>query len=109
MYRMISDDAAIVISLFDKSTGGVVVQTQVWQRISGAWRIESAHLTYPAPALDSRIWRIAGTPLVQGSRNADKMLPLQGCTVAVKDLYGVKGYAIGAGNAMYLAEGMPQE
>lgn len=72
MHRIISDDAAIVISLFDKSTGGVVVQTQVWQRISGAWRIESAHLIYPTPALDSRIWRIAGTPLVRGAKMLTK-------------------------------------
>lgn len=107
-YRMLSRDAAVVVSEFDKSSGGVVIQTQVWERFEEQWEIVSAHLTYPTPAMDSRIWRVVGCPLKAGMRSVGKKLPLQGLSVAVKDLYGVKGLAIGAGSEAFLTEGRPQ-
>ena len=107
-YRMLSCDAAVVVSEFDKSSGGVVDQTQVWERFEEQWKIVSAHLTYPTPAIDSRIWRVVGSPLKAGKRSVNKELPLQGLSVAVKDLYGVEGFAIGAGSEAFLAEGRPQ-
>lgn len=98
--RQLDDASACVVSQFDKATGGSVIQTQVWQRIGqpGAWKIVMAHLTYPAPAIDCSIWRIAGTPLVE----ATKPGPLSGMSVAVKDLYAIQGQRIGAGNPEFL-------
>ena len=108
-YRMLGSDAAVVVAEFDRSTGGRVTQSQVWQLADGAWRIVSAHLTYPMQALDSRTWRIVGTPLVRGRHSETDPAPLQGQTVAVKDLYGVAGYVIGAGSMEYLKEGEPSK
>lgn len=109
--RMLGKDAAGVVSEFRKDAGGTVNQTQLWQRISGRWRIVDAHLTYPAPAIDARIWRVVGVPLVPPVVSKDDTAsssvvasPLQGMRVAVKDLFAVRGFAIGAGNPDYLAE-----
>jgi Asp-tRNA(Asn)/Glu-tRNA(Gln) amidotransferase A subunit family amidase len=52
---------------------------------------------------DSRIWRVVGSPLVAGAASG----PLTGLTVAVKDLFDVAGYAVGAGNPQFLAESTP--
>ena len=60
-------------------------------------------MTTSAPALDERIWRVLGTPLVAGSGVG----PLTGETIAVKDLYEVAGFAVGAGNPAYLAAARP--
>lgn len=65
----------------------------------------NAHLTYPAEAIDERIWRVAGSPLVQSSHTG----PLDGLSVAVKDLFAVRGFAIGAGNPCYLKESPVQK
>lgn len=46
------------------------------------------------------VWRERGTPLVAGAPDG----ALQGETVAVKDLYEVAGFAVGAGNPTFLAE-----
>ena len=121
--RQLDADNAVVVSEFDKVAGGKVIQTQVWTRIHGegagmagaqdtrhgvrdtsgvpgAWRIVAAHLTYPAPALDRRVWRVAGTPLMPAAKQG----PLSGMGVAVKDLYAVAGQRIGAGNPDFLAD-----
>lgn len=73
--RQLDANNACVISEFDKASGGRVIQTQVWSRVSDesnnqldsrgtepAWKIVAAHLTYPAPAVDRRVWRVVGTP-----------------------------------------------
>jgi Asp-tRNA(Asn)/Glu-tRNA(Gln) amidotransferase A subunit family amidase len=105
----LSEHAAAVVSTFDKSTGGVIYQTQVWRSVLGQWQIVVAHLTYPEPAVDSRIWRVVGSPLFRGQLQSDLTAhTLQGLSVAVKDLFAVKGYAIGAGNPIFLNEGSPQ-
>lgn len=49
---------------------------------------------------DSRIWRVYGDPLAPARRSG----PLSGLSVAVKDVIGVAGYAIGYGNPFYLAQ-----
>jgi amidase len=53
-----------------------------------------------APAADPRIWRLVGSPLVPPSGSG----VLDGGSVAVKDLFAVAGFAVGAGNPAYLAE-----
>ncbi|WAC57513.1 amidase family protein [Gordonia sp. SL306] len=53
---------------------------------------------------DTRIWRIVGAPLVMPTTDG----PLHGETVAVKDVFGVAGVAIGAGLRDFLAEMVPE-
>jgi amidase len=50
--------------------------------------------------VDRSIWRLLGSPLVAGAASG----PLRGESVAVKDLFEVAGFAVGAGNPAYLAE-----
>lgn len=98
--REVSDDAALVIAVTAPRTGGRGQQTQLWRRIDGDWKVTAAHVSLPVPAIDSRIWRAAGAPLVPPSGEG----PLAGESVAVKDLFAVGGYAVGAGNPVWLAE-----
>jgi amidase len=58
----------------------------------------------PAPSADRTIWRELGAPLVAGAPSG----PLAGLTVAVKDLFAVRGHPIGAGNPTWLAEAGPE-
>lgn len=53
--------------------------------------------------VDRSIWRLLGSPLVAGAASG----PLRGESVAVKDLFEVAGFAVGAGNPAYLAESRP--
>ena len=99
----IADDAALVIAITAPLTGGRGQQTQLWQKADGAWRITAAHVSLPAPALNSSIWRVVGTPLVHGVSAG----VLSGETVAVKDLYDVEGFAVGAGIPAFLALATP--
>lgn len=50
------------------------------------------------------VWRVRGEPLLPPTGNGS----LDGLRVAVKDLFAVGGYAIGAGNPTWLAEASPQ-
>jgi len=50
--------------------------------------------------VDARIWREVGHPLVAPLAGG----PLDGESVAVKDLFDVAGHAVGAGNPAYLGE-----
>jgi Asp-tRNA(Asn)/Glu-tRNA(Gln) amidotransferase A subunit family amidase len=56
------------------------------------------------PAADPTIWREVGAPLVAGAPSG----PLAGLTVAVKDLFAVRGHPIGAGNPTWLAGAGPE-
>ena len=78
--------------------GGTGLQTQVWERIDGRWLITAAHVTPRPQALDRSVWRTVGDPLWQGAWEG----ALAGLTVAVKDLFAIKGYRIGAGNPTFL-------
>ena len=96
----IDDDNALVIAITHPLTGGRGQQTQLWTRVDGAWKVRAAHVALPAPAVNSTVWRVVGTPLVRGAATGS----LTGETVAVKDLYDVAGFAVGAGVPAYLGE-----
>ena len=98
--RPITADAALVIAVTAPLTGGRGQQTQLWRRIDGAWAVEAAHVSLPAPAVNPTVWRVVGTPLVAGAEASG----LASQTVAVKDLFAVAGHAIGGGVPAYLAE-----
>lgn len=99
----IDTDAAVVIAVTQPATGGRGQQTQLWDRIDGAWKVRAAHVSLPVPAVNSTIWRVVGTPLVAGAPSG----PLAGETVAVKDLYDVAGFAVGGGIPAFLASSAP--
>ncbi|WP_402464473.1 AtzH-like domain-containing protein [Isoptericola aurantiacus] len=97
-HRELGPDVALLVSVSRYATGGTGLQTQVWQRLGGTWLITAAHVTPRPAALDRSIWRTVGTPFLQGAWEG----PLAGLTVAVKDLFAIQGYRIGAGNPTYL-------
>jgi Asp-tRNA(Asn)/Glu-tRNA(Gln) amidotransferase A subunit family amidase len=150
--RVLSPQAALVVSVSAFVAGGSGLQTQLWERIAdarprhdgagdhvGRWVITSAHVTGAAPAVNRAIWRVVGAPLVPAlpvppagglppDAHAEAPQParpraqagtvedavggpgadagpraLDGMSVAVKDLFAVKGFAVGAGVPEYLA------
>lgn len=101
--RRIDADAAMVIAVTAPATGGRGQQTQLWRRVDGAWVVAVAHVSVPAPAVNTTVWRVVGTPLVAGAATPE----LASQTVAVKDLFEVAGFAVGAGVPAYLAEAAP--
>ena len=103
-HRALGTDAALLVSVSRFAGGGSGLQTQLWQRIDGEWLITAAHVTPRAQALDRSVWRTVGDPLWQGAWEG----PLAGLTVAVKDLFAIKGYRIGAGNPAYLDSARPE-
>lgn len=85
--------------------GGRGLQTQLWRRTDGAWRIAVAHVTGKPRAFDRSVWRVVGDPLVRGAVHGGALdgtepdgRPLAGVRVAVKDLFDVAGHVVGAGN-----------
>ncbi|WP_228373314.1 AtzH-like domain-containing protein [Demequina silvatica] len=104
--HLAGDDAAHLTTVNVPAGGGRGLVTQLWRRgDDGAWRIAAAHVTAPAPALDARVWRVAGAPLVAGSGDG----PLAGETVAVKDLFAIAGQRIGVGVRAFLASASIEE
>ena len=102
--RQLAADHVVLVSVNEPAAGGSGLVTQVWQRCSdGRWRIAVAHVAGPAPAADPRIWRLVGHPLVPPTAPG----PLDGESIAVKDLFAVAGFPVGAGNPTYLAEATP--
>jgi Asp-tRNA(Asn)/Glu-tRNA(Gln) amidotransferase A subunit family amidase len=105
--RTISPDTVLVSAITQapnrKDLRGY--QTQVWQKQAGRWVVIAAHLTAPdstaadPAAFDTTIWRCVGAPLVPATTAG----PLSGVGIAVKDLFAVKGFAVGAGNPTWLA------
>ncbi len=121
--RPIDPDGALVMAeTAERADDGTLahgLQTQLWQRAhSGQWRIAAAHVTLPdtslpSPLLGSRcagpdasVWRERGDPLLaptsSGSGGA-----LRGRSIAVKDVFRLKGFAVGAGVPQWLAEQDP--
>jgi amidase len=98
--QTVDDDHAVVVAVTELARGGRGQQTQLWVRTDEGWRVTAAHVSTPAPALDTRIWRVVGDPLVPPTGSG----PLDGESVAVKDLYAVRGQRIGAGNPAWLAQ-----
>ncbi|MCS5722446.1 DUF3225 domain-containing protein [Herbiconiux sp. CPCC 203407] len=115
--RVLSPQAALVVSVSAFVAGGSGLQTQLWERIAdarprhdgggdhgGRWVITSAHVTGAPPAVNRAIWRVAGSPLVPAlPTSSSGPRPLEGMSVAVKDLFAVEGFAVGAGVPEYLA------
>lgn len=121
--RVLDADTALVVSVNAPVSGGRGVVTQLWRRESGSgspgarpWRIASAQVQASPPAIDRRVWRVVGEPLVSGRRDdgvTGSAPPagsraLAGETVAVKDLFAVAGHAIGAGVPARLAGATPE-
>jgi len=102
--RPLADDLALVVSVSAFDGGGNGLQTQLWRRTDDTWRIAAAHVTGRTRAFDTTIWRVLGDPLVPATGSG----PLDGTTVAVKDLYAVAGHPVGAGNPTYLRESTAQ-
>ncbi len=102
--RMLSPDAALLMA---RTRDGFAhgLQTQLWQRIGREWLVSAAHLSLPITPMpfDRSIWRIVGDPLVAPTATG----PLAGLALAVKDLFAVAGYPVGAGNPDWLAEQQP--
>jgi Asp-tRNA(Asn)/Glu-tRNA(Gln) amidotransferase A subunit family amidase len=97
--RPVTDDAAVVVLVVAPASGGLGVLTQLWER-HDRWLIAAAQVSAPAPAIDTRVWRTVGSPLVPGGASG----PLAGETIAVKDLFEIEGFRVGAGNPTWLAE-----
>ncbi len=97
--QVVDDAHATVVAVTALARGGRGLQTQTWERQPRGWVVTAAHVSVPPPAVDARVWRVVGTPLVPGGAG-----PLQGARVAVKDLYAVAGQRVGAGNPTWLAE-----
>jgi amidase len=107
--RAVDGDTALVVARTMLTRGGRGLQTQLWQRVPGrpghgGWRITAAHVSVSPAAVDTRVWRVVGDPLVPPSGDG----PLTGRTVAVKDLYAVAGHAVGAGNPARLTDAAPE-
>ncbi|QSB22429.1 AtzH-like domain-containing protein [Curtobacterium sp. 24E2] len=106
--RTLTEGLALVVSVSEFAAGGQGLQTQLWRRDSDSthgdadprWRIAAAHVTGRPKAFDTTVWRAVGDPLVAPTASG----PLDGLTVAVKDLYAVPGQPVGAGNPTYLRE-----
>ena len=103
--RTVDDRTAAVVAELVPRTGGRGQQTQLWRRGDEGWRVVVAHVSGPAPAVDPRIWREVGTPLLAGASSG----PLAGQRVAVKDLFAVAGHRIGAGVPAYLDAAVVQQ
>jgi amidase len=103
--RDLGNDRAFIVAETLPASGGRGQQTQLWHRSStndgdADWLIEAAQVSVPAPAIAASVWRVVGSPLVTGAADG----PLVGETVAVKDLFDLAGFAVGAGVPAYLAE-----
>lgn len=107
--RPIGDSHAVVVTTTAPERGGRGQQTQVWRRDGARWVIIAAQVSSPPAAIDGAVWRVVGTPLIAGAAGgADAgVLPLSGFRVAVKDLFDVEGFALGAGVPKFLAFSAP--
>jgi Asp-tRNA(Asn)/Glu-tRNA(Gln) amidotransferase A subunit family amidase len=106
--RVLTPELVVLVALLRPAAGGSGQQTQVWRRSPDhGWRIAVAHVSATPAAIDGRVWRVAGAPLLpgrpapQGPGDAPR---LDGERVAVKDLFAVEGQRIGAGVPAFLAE-----
>lgn len=82
-------------------TANTVVPTAVPTAVTPVVAVGS--LPAPVPALDTTVWRVVGNPLL-GGLPGEGAQTLTGETVAVKDLYWVEGFALGAGIPEFLEE-----
>jgi amidase len=105
--RVLSNEYALIVSENEPRSGGRGLVTQLWARHPDAdgWVVESAQVAGAPAAMDTSIWRVLGNPLVTSTASG----ALAGETVAVKDLFDVQGFAVGAGIPEYLAEATPAQ
>ncbi|MFT4041712.1 MAG: DUF3225 domain-containing protein [Gordonia sp. (in: high G+C Gram-positive bacteria)] len=96
--RVLGPQCALIMAETIRDNGARGLQTQLWQSISGEWRISAAHVATTNPR-DPHVWRLAGDPLCRATRSG----PLDGKRVAVKDLFAIIGHRIGGGTPTYLA------
>lgn len=104
--QVVDPDHALVMAITELARGGRGQQTQLWRRapaVVEGWVVSAAHVAVTPPAIDTRIWRTVGDPLVTGAHEG----PLVGESVAVKDLFAIAGHKIGAGNPAYLSAAPP--
>lgn len=98
--REIDPAHALIVAVTAPASGGRGLQTQLWERTPVGWAVKAAHVSQPQATFDRSVWRVAGDPLVAPADSGT----LDGETVAVKDLFAVAGFAVGAGVPAYLAE-----
>lgn len=96
--RVIDPIHALVVAVTATERGGGQ-QTPLWGRPTVGRHVTAAHVAVPPPAVDTRVWRVVGTPLVRAAGSG----PLSGESVAVKDLFAVAGQPVGAGNPTWEA------
>ena len=101
--REIGPEGTLITLTHRAPGGGRGVMTLLWEDTPEGWRIASAQVDTPTPAIDPRIWREAGTPLLepQGSGRLD------GLGVALADVIRVAGHRTGLGNSAVLAASAP--
>ncbi|MBF4633512.1 DUF3225 domain-containing protein [Agreia pratensis] len=107
--RVLSHEYALIVSENEPRSGGRGLVTQLWARHADAagWVVESAQVAGAPAAMNTAIWRVLGNPLVAPTTSDGGAL--DGETVAVKDLFDVRGFAVGAGIPEYLSEAMPAD
>jgi Asp-tRNA(Asn)/Glu-tRNA(Gln) amidotransferase A subunit family amidase len=107
--RVLSDTHALIVSENRTNSGGRGLITQLWVTHPDAdgWVIESAQVAGAPAAMNTAVWRVLGNPLVAST--ASDGGALEGETIAVKDLFDVRGFGVGAGIPEYLAEASPAE
>lgn len=92
--QVLTADTVLVVGESHFVGGGRGLQTQLWCRTEGVWRVRTAHVTGRPRAFDRSVWRLVGDPLVRGADDG----PLAGVRTAVKDLFAIRGHVVGAGN-----------
>ncbi|WEO78920.1 DUF3225 domain-containing protein [Cryobacterium sp. SO2] len=104
--RVIDPAHALIVSVNTPDAGGAGLVTQLWSLSeAGAWQVEAAQVAAPPAAINPTVWRLVGAPLVAADPDATDAL--SGETIAVKDLYDIAGFTVGAGNPAYLREAVP--
>jgi len=116
--RVLNGDHVLIMArTVDRGDGSAAngaatgLQTQLWRRTEAGWRVAAAHVSLPAlppspapPAFDQSVWRVVGAPFAPALGPG----PLDGCRVAVKDLFAVAGQPVGGGVPAFLAGQPPQ-
>ncbi|MGY4856543.1 AtzH-like domain-containing protein [Cryobacterium sp. AP23] len=110
--RVIDPGHALIVSVNAPDAGGAGLVTQLWAlSATGDWQVEVAQVAAPPAAINPTVWRVVGAPLIAAAENtgADTTGPaaLAGETIAVKDLFGLAGFTVGAGNPVFLREAVP--
>lgn len=114
-----AEDVATAVAQTLRPDGTRGLQTQVWVRGDDAWRVAVAHVSSGSPPAapadpprgatgtgvdDVATWRVVGGPLVAPTGSG----PLDGLTIAVKDVVAVAGQRVGHGNPVLLEQALPE-